>query len=439
MSATIPQASSSDSETVQVRIVADNASEAVGVIKERFGGAAKVVSVKQQDGGGLKRLLKKPRLEILIEAPRSAIEGGPAKPKADAPASARPVEEPAREESSTERSDAASTQSKRAFSKPKTPVERAYSKGSSPTYFSEMDSTEAEQADSSAPLGTAANPVLKGTMEYVERAISMLKSVGFDDSLIERIRYELDFRSMGKLPTMEIYSRICDWLRTRKPDERNGLKGRIRAFVGGSGVGKTAALCKALSADVFANGLEPIVVKIDGASPNPSDGLEAFCEITGTPFYRSMEEVQESDPDRPIYVDLPGFCVSDSNAVAQCIETLGALEVDEAILVANAAYEADLIAEAMAVGARLGARHAVFTHLDETRRAGKLWKYALKEGARPLFFSYGSNPAGDYTMDPFSYLLEKTFPQGRSLASANPIKRSAASGDAANREAVANV
>ena len=47
----------------------------------------------------------------------------------------------------------------------------------------------------------------------------MLKALGFDDSLIERIRYDLDFRSMGELPVMEIYNRICDWLRNQFPNE----------------------------------------------------------------------------------------------------------------------------------------------------------------------------------------------------------------------------
>ena len=114
------------------------------------------------------------------------------------------------------------------------------------------------------------------------------------------------------------------------------------------------------------------------------------------------------------------------------------MEVDESVVVVNAAYETELIAEAIAGGNRMGAKHVVFSHLDETRRAGKLWKFALSGGARPLFFSYGSNPAGDYTMDPFSYLLEKTFPQGRSLASAKSVKRKPVQDEAINREAIAN-
>lgn len=183
-------------------------------------------------------------------------------------------------------------------------------------------------------------------------------------------------------------------------------------------MGKTSALSKALSADVFINGLEPVVLKVDGSVPNSSDGLEAFCEIMGAPLYRSLDEIEERSDRKPIYADLPGLNLGDADAVDSCRELLDEMGADERILVVNAAYETESISDALLAGNRMGATHVVFTHLDETRKAGKLWKFALGKSVRPLFFSHGPNPAGDYTMDPFSYLLEKTFPRGRELASA---------------------
>ncbi len=289
--------------------------------------------------------------------------------------------------------------------------------------------------EKSARLGSAANPIQRGSMDSVKRAVSMLKSVGFDDSLIERIRYELDFRSMGDSPAMEIYSQICDWLRKRFPEERASLKGDCRAFIGSNGAGKTAALCKALSSDIFINGMEPTVMKIDSDVPNPSDGLEAFCEIMGAPLYRSMEEIEEYSANRPIYVDMPGLNIGNPESIANCKKNLDAIGADERVIVVNAAYETELIAEAMEAGDRMGATHVVFTHLDETRHAGKLWKFALSSGIQPLFFCYGANPAGDYTMDPFSYLLEKTFPEGRSLVAAKSRKRAPAKNESIKMEA----
>lgn len=437
MNTSNPQVAPSQSETVQIKIVADTAGEAVKAIQERFGGAAKVLSVSQLEAEGLKRFLKKPRMEIVVEVPNSKLD-----PKAEAESG--PKEQPIAPEAIDDKGQSESlpgggekiAQSKPQASVSKKPIENLYSGSREKSYFSDLPNSGG--AEEEAPLGSAANPVRKGTIEYVERAVSMLRSVGFDESLIERIRYELDFSSIGDLPTMEIYSRICDWLRSRFPEEARSLSGSRRAFIGGCGAGKTAALCKVLSADVFVKGLEPAVLKVDGSIPNPSDGLEAFCDILGVPLYRSIEEVEEISAGRPLYIDLPGVNFSDVASVEECAQALAAMEVDESVVVVNAAYEIDLIAESIAAGERMGARHVVFSHLDETRRAGKLWKFALGAGARPLFFSYGSNPAGDYTMDPFSYLLEKTFPQGRSLASAKSVKNTSARDEAMNREAVAN-
>ncbi|MGK0237894.1 MAG: flagellar biosynthesis GTPase FlhF [Candidatus Pelagisphaera sp.] len=437
MNTSTPQTAQPQSEAMQIKIVADSAGEAVKAIQEKFGGAAKVLSVTQLEAEGLKRFMKKPRLQILVEVPRSSLES-----KAKAESSVPPSPEaskPTAKKGDNElifQKEEKIAQSEPVASKPKKPIENLYSDSGSKSYFSDMEKSDVAAME--APLGTAANPVRSGTMEHIERAVSMLRSVGFDDSLIERIRYELNFSSIGDLPTMEIYSRICDWLRSRFPKDKQEMVGERRAFIGGCGVGKTAALCKVLSADVFVNGLEPAVLKIDGSIPNPSDGLEAFCDIVGVPLYRSMEEAMEDPERRPLYLDLPGVNFADAASVAECSQILEEMEVDECVVVVNAAYETELIAESIAVGNRMGAKCVVFSHMDEARRAGKLWKFALNGGSRPLFFSYGPNPAGDYTMDPYSYLLEKTFPQGRSLASAKSAVRKPVENEAVNQEAIAS-
>ncbi len=128
---------------------------------------------------------------------------------------------------------------------------------------------------------------------------------------------------------------------------------------------------------------------------------------------------------------------SDAEAIRNCAAQLDAIGADDRVLVINAAYETDIISESFVAGAHLDATHAVFTHLDETRKAGKLWKYALSRDIHPLFFSHGPNPAGDYSMDPMSYLLERTFPQGREIASARKNDTSADDSKAVDREVVA--
>ncbi len=407
-------------DAVRFKIVADDASKAVVAIKEKFGESAQVISVKQQVNSGIAGFLKSPRLELIVEVPAGENSDPETEGKSNVKNEDLSIEKKETRATSDGRKETHSPDSK-------SRVASLYSKNSkeadSEDYFSNI--SEASAFGESPKLGSAANPVRKGTLEHVERAVSMLRSVGFDDTMVERIRYELDFRKMGEVPSMEIYSRICDWLRKQFPKSRPALTGDCRAFIGASGVGKTSSMSKALSADVFVNGLEPVVLKIDGSVPNSSDGLEAFCEIMGAPLYRSLDEIEERSDRKPIYVDMPGLNMCDVDAVENCNQLLDEIGADERVLVINAAYETEVISEAMLAGSQMGATHIVFTHLDETRKAGKPWKFALGKSARPLFFSHGPNPAGDYTMDPFSYLLEKTFPQGRKLASA---RRNAPSG-----------
>ncbi|MCH6255844.1 hypothetical protein MLD52_04750 [Puniceicoccaceae bacterium K14] len=410
------------SDTVQVKITANSADEAVNLIKERFGDQATVIKVQKSESGGLKRLMSKPRLEVFVAVKKSALnKGKPAVKKAEMPNA-----EPASPKASVESSETLPTNSVDSGKKleaPKNPISKLYSKSSAApsNYFESLEDeipSEINQQAEEAPLGTAANPVRRGTVDAVSRGISMLKSVGFDETLIERIRYDIDFKKVGeKSQTMDLYSLICDWLRQNFPDTKDFKRGKRRAFIGTSSVGKTSALCKSLASDIFLHGLEPNILKIDTDIPNTSDALEAFCDIMGRPLARSIDEVESSSDEQPLYIDLPGFNLTEMDRVQEYKRMLDEMEVDERVLVVNASYDSDMIAATFNIGVTLGAQFAVFTHLDETIKIGKLWKYALNGRIKPLFLSHGTNPAGDYTFDSFSYLLGRSFPHGRSIMS----------------------
>jgi flagellar biosynthesis protein FlhF len=80
------------------------------------------------------------------------------------------------------------------------------------------------------------------------------------------------------------------------------------------------------------------------------------------------------------------------------------------VLVVNATCETEVIADTWELGRVCGATHVVFTHGDEVRRPGKLWRFVLQGGLRPLFLSAGPSPAGEIEEDVFSALLGRTFP-----------------------------
>lgn len=250
---------------------------------------------------------------------------------------------------------------------------------------------------------------------------NLLRASGLDSVIIERIRSELgqDWQRVSKA---EVLQRAGEFLRELGRDRPTVPLGRNRVFLGACGAGKTTALCKMLADDVFVHGRSVAVLKLDAGQPNASDGLASYCEVLGVPMFRSPAETVELDDDSILYLDLPGL-VPDGGADDDVRAILDRLEIESRILVVNGAYDGDLIAEALTTGGRLGATHVVYTHLDELRRWGKLWRFVLHRGLQPLFFSTGPNLAGDREDDPINSLLNRTFSAHRADG-AEPATRS---------------
>jgi flagellar biosynthesis protein FlhF len=315
----------------------------VELLRERFGERGRVVSVRQAGGSGFGWLLKKPRLEVLVEI---------------GPERTAPVSDPA-------------------------------------TWPKPVLSSKTEKTDGA-----------EGT-QSADAAQDVLRAAGLDDLMIARIRSEIgsDWSSLSKADVVAFAGGFLHDEGRNRP--KSPLSNR-RVFLGGCGAGKTTALCKMLARDVFVDGRSVAVLKLDADQPNASDGLAAFCEVLGVPMFRSPSEVEEIEEDSILYVDLPGMA-PDEPLDSGSRETLERLEIASRILVVNAAYDAELIAAALLNGTRLGATHVVYTHLDELRRWGKLWRFVLNRDCAPLFLSNGPSLAGEMEDDPVAALLEKTF------------------------------
>jgi flagellar biosynthesis GTPase FlhF len=132
--------------------------------------------------------------------------------------------------------------------------------------------------------------------------------------------------------------------------------------------------------------------------------------VLGVPCFRSEAEVDFSE-DRLIYVDLPGYSLSEQAEQDRIAKVLEQLNIDSRVLVMNAAYESGVLHRFAESGERLGARFQILTHLDELDRIGKLWAYLLDTQRQLLLFSNGQNIAGDRIDDAFGFLIERTFPR----------------------------
>lgn len=337
-------------EPARYRMVVRSAAEAVALVRERFGETARVISVRQLEAGGLARFIQKPRLEVIVEV------------GAVAPAKVEPT-----------------------------------------------ITTPAPAAGLAAPVAAPIVPTAPETA--ARRAFALLRATGIDEMMLERIRADHPGLDWNRTPAPESLTHLAAWLRRHYDEIPRRPVGKRRVFFGSCGVGKTSALCKALALDVFVHGRKPAVLKLDGEQPNASDGLAAFCDVLGVPLLRSATEVEEFDDQTLLTIDVPGLGLDAQGEQARLTQTLDALRVDTRVLVVNAANEAEMIADTFEMGRACGATHVVFTHADEVRRPGKLWRFVLFGGLRPLFLSSGPSPAGDTEEDVFSALLARTFPR----------------------------
>ena len=80
---------SSDNEThlegKKFRLVVRSAEEAVRVIRDKLGDDAKVLSVRQLGGEGLKRFISSPKLEVIAEVPAEEPTTIPQQPETSSP------------------------------------------------------------------------------------------------------------------------------------------------------------------------------------------------------------------------------------------------------------------------------------------------------------------------------------------------------------------
>lgn len=366
-------AAAATTQPARYRLVVGSAAEAVALVRERFGEHARVTAVRQIEAGGLKRFLQKPRLEVIVEVGEEPA--APAKRLIVAPAMAAP----------------------------ETPAAAATSSNTAVTSTAPVSSVTA------APAGRT-------------REISLLRATGIDEVVLARMRAENPGLDWNALPASEALATLGVWLRRSFDAIPRRPAGGRRVFIGCCGVGKTTALCKALALDVFVRGQAVAVLKLDGDQPNASDGLAAFCDVLGAPLLRSANEVEEFDANTRLYIDVPGVGLDAPAEQARLAQTLDALAVDTRVLVVNAACEAEVIQDTWELGRACGATHVVFSHGDEVRRPGKLWRFVLHGGLRPLFLSAGPSPAGEIEEDVFSALLARTFTPGVARAAA-PVTR----------------
>ena len=346
------------------RLTVRSAEEAVRVIRDKLGDQARVLSVRQVGGEGLKRFISSPKLEVIAEIPA---------------------------DDSGEISDTGLLEEAEV-------------------------SEDLAVADKEAPSSNAPNlpedPGLSDvSFDESNDKVRLLRKAGFDLNLLGEIQSWSSWQEMKDKPLADVLKEITVGLSDRFRSTKLTPTTDKIALIGAPGVGKTTTLCKFLAHEVFLNKKIPFVLKVENGIPNPDDALRIFCEVIGVTLFREPEGMPQVSEESPLYLDLPGLSLSNLQDWVEAKQTLDAMQVDTRVLVVNGAYERDILLRSIRSAKHLGATHLAITHFDELSNSTKLWPVLLQEDLSPLCICNGQNVTGDFSTNVLNQLISRTFPE----------------------------
>ena len=351
------------------RLTVRSAEEAVRVIRDKLGDQARVLSVRQVGGEGLKRFISSPKLEVIAEIPAEGTE--------------KHSDAGLLEDSELSDNETGST-----------------------------EGAEIRASDSSSDsklIREASTPEV--TFDESNDKVRLLRKAGFDHTLLGDIQSWSSWKDIQDKALADVLKEITVGLSDRFRSTKLTPTTDKIALIGAPGVGKTTTLCKFLAHEVFMNKKVPHVLKVENGIPNPDDALRIFCEVVGVTLFREPEGIPQISEQNPLYLDFPGLSLSNMQDWVETKQTLDALEVDTRVLVVNGAYEREILLRSIRSAKHLGATHLAITHFDELANSTKLWPILLQEDLTPLCICNGQNVTGDFSTNVLNQLISRTFPE----------------------------
>lgn len=236
---------------------------------------------------------------------------------------------------------------------------------------------------------------------------TLLRRAGLPEKLINRLMASRRGKSADE-PLHRVLADLCRDLRAGTARLNRPLPARV-AFLGGTGVGRTTALCKWFARESLQRGKKVDVWRVEFERPNPTPRLDVFAEALGVSVEHYAPEITQATGEA-LGVDLPALPEPDSAEGASLRTFLEREEIAGRVLVLNALHDQDVLRAAYARGRAFGATHVVFTHLDELPRWGRLWEFLWEGELTPLFAATGPGLIGDLSEDVVSALLQRTVP-----------------------------
>ena len=356
------------------KLIVRSAEEAVRIIRDKLGDHAKVLSVRQVGGEGLKRFISSPKLEVIAEVKN-------------------PDSVDTSEEDQVQQVD-------------NIPVALDEKKqNDSPVEIPSNHSTVKHPDEKLDKEQSTVSSITEN------ETLSLLHKTGFDQTLLNDIQSWANWKDFKDLPLADALKHITVGLSDRYRSTTELKTENKIALIGSPGVGKTTTLCKFLAHEVFMNKTAPMVLKVESGVPNPDDALRIFCEVVGVTLYRQAESVPEANEQCPLYLDFPGLSLNNLEDWTTTKSTLDELQVETRVLVVNGAYDKDVLFKNIHTANHLGATHLAITHFDEISNSTKLWPLLLRSNLTPLCICNGQNVTGDFTTGVLNQMISRTFPE----------------------------
>lgn len=363
---TLVKTKTEDQSGKKFRLVVRSAEEAVRVIRDKLGDKAKVLSVRQVGGEGLKRFISSPKLEVIAQV----VEEDDVVEEAIKP---EVIKVESGQKSPLTMEDQVPPDPKPKLVEPVVP----------------SDSTDPKSSSN----------------------FDLLAKFGFDQGLLSDIRSWSNWELLEKSSIADVLKEITIGLSDRfRGLEVTPTTEKI-ALLGGPGVGKTTTLCKFLAHEVFMNKTTPSVLKIENGVPNPDDALRIFCEVVGVTLFRESESLPNIDQNNPLFLDFPGLGISEIDEWRNTNNVLDNLGVETRILVINGAYDKEIIYKSIRSARYVNASHIAITHFDEMSNSTKLWPIVFHSNLTPICVCNGQNVTGDFSTSVLNQFIAKTFPE----------------------------
>lgn len=279
------------------------------------------------------------------------------------------------------------------------------------------------QLDAPAPAPTPETPAAASSIEASARPsrtapapsgqnlLGLLRRSGLTETALNRLQAGEQWPAMSTLPLHRALAETSRLLREQAEARPARVPISRAAFLGTPGVGRTTALCKWLSAEVFRRARLGHVVAVEFDRPNALGPLPVFSEALGVPLAHFPCETRPAVPGGFVYFDLPPISSRRPVENLAIDAWLERERIEERVLVLNAAYDRAALRDAYAAGRDLGATHLVFTHLDEVSQWGKLWDYLFDDEVEPLFMTTGPSLTGDCEEDVAGAIARRTLPE----------------------------